>query len=147
MLSIATATAMTLRSQADLDRLLAAGGLLAIDFADAADAAQRFSERFDAVAVRFADSGVFVRAALPDAAPLATLFGIGSAPALVVFRDGVGLYAGPAPVSAPELEALLRRALTLDMAIVKREIAEQHAAESALALRRVCPTARRGNLS
>ncbi|MCW5626037.1 MAG: hypothetical protein KIT73_15095 [Burkholderiales bacterium] len=139
--------AVTLRSQAELDRLLAAGGLLAIDFADAADAAKRFSERFDAVAMRFVDSGAFVRAALPDAAPLAALFGIESAPALVVFRDGVGLYAGPAPASAPELEALLRRASSLDMAVVHREIAERHAAESALALRRVCPTARRGNLS
>jgi thioredoxin 1 len=79
--------------------------------------------------------------------PLSAMFGIESAPALVVFRKGLGLYSGPAAFSASQLEALLRRALTLDIDKAREELRRDREAESMIAMRRSCPAGRRGNLA
>jgi hypothetical protein len=75
---------------------------------------------------------------------LARMLGVEDAPGLVLFRDGVGLYAERFTAGEAVLEALLRRAAGLDMQAVRREMEAERAAEAAIATRRVCPTARRG---
>jgi hypothetical protein len=56
----------------------------------------------------------------------------------------VGLYAGPASFSGPQLEALLRRTLALDMDAVRREMDRERAAMAGSSSFRACPTSKRG---
>jgi len=137
----------TIRQRADLDRLVAAGGALAVQVLDPAHApSAEFSQRLEAVGDRL--GGVVIATLDRSAAPgVAGLFGIDQVPALVLFRAGVGLYAGPAPESENLLEALLGRALSLDMHAVRTEMSRERAAAEGLMSHRACPTSRRGGVS
>lgn len=75
---------------------------------------------------------------------VARMLGVEAPPGLVLFREGVGLFADRFPAAEAALEALLRRAASLDMQPVHREMQQRREAESALARHLVCPTARRG---
>lgn len=129
-------------SRSDLDRLVASGATVLVAVVSAGDA--------DSVAVVATCGEVLSRhpsvaharlnlGATPE---LAALFGIERAPALVLFRAGVGLYAGPASLGPVGLEALLRRALALDMDDVRREMDRERAATAAA--HGACPMSRRG---
>jgi thioredoxin 1 len=129
--------------RADLDRLVAMGGSLVIAVVDGADSTsmaftgnvRQVSGHLPAVTCAVLD-----RVETPD---LAALFGIDQAPALVVFRAGVGLFAGPAPSSDSLLEALLRRAMALDMDAVRTEMSRERAASEGTMAHRACPTSQR----
>lgn len=132
-----------IRRRADLDRLVAAGGALAVQVLDPGDAA---SEAFAAEVASACARLPGIVTALVDvreAADVAALFGIDRAPALVLFRSGVGLFAGPAPASASLLEALLRRALALDMDAVRVEMSRERADAEGMMAHRACPMSRR----
>lgn len=58
---------------------------------------------------------------------LAGAFEIRSIPTVMLFRDGVLLFAQPGMLSQPALEELLEKAQALDMADVQRQIAEAKA--------------------
>jgi len=75
---------------------------------------------------------------------VARMLGVEQLPGLVLFREGVGLYAERFTAGEAVLEALLRRAASLDMGPVHREMEQARAAEASLAAHRVCPVARRG---
>lgn len=132
-----------IRGRADLDRLVAAGGSLVIPVLEPADSASVvFANAVDSVSRRLPSitvAGIDRREA-PD---LAALFGIDAAPALVVFRAGVGLFAGPAPATETLLEALLRRALSLDMDAVRTEMSRERADVEGTSAHRACPMTRR----
>ncbi|NLE72867.1 MAG: thioredoxin [Actinomycetales bacterium] len=55
---------------------------------------------------------------------LAAQAGITAIPTLMIFRDGVLLFAQPGALPAPALEDLIGQARALDMDEVRREIAE-----------------------
>jgi thioredoxin 1 len=130
-----------------LDALIAAHEILAIGFDDdGTEASRTFRSAFEALAGRLPEVA-FRRIAWTASTPLAAMFGIEAAPALVVFREGLGLYSGPAAFSASQLEALLRRALALDIAKAREELRRDREAESMIAMRRSCPAGRRGNLA
>lgn len=131
-----------IETRVDLDRRVASGASLVIDVADRASARSvLFSSAFETVANR--TPGVeFCRISLPGQAELAELFGIPGAPALVVFRRGIGLYAGPAEFDAAGLEQLLRRALGLDMDNVRREIDAERRGTGVASGSQSCPTTR-----
>lgn len=132
-----------IRRRADLDRLVAAGGSLVIPVLDPADptsvtfadAVENVSRRLPSITVAGID-----RREAPD---LPALFGIDAVPALVVFRAGVGLFAGPAPATESLLEALLRRALSLDMDAVRTEMSRERAEAEGESAHRACPMTRR----
>jgi len=128
-----------------LDDLVGSQRTLAVGFEDAAAASNPFHAVFESVSKRVPEVA-FLRAVMPEAEPIAQLFGIRATPALVLFRQGVGLFVGPASFSATQLEALLRRALGLDMAKVQEEMQREREAEAAMATHLVCPAARRGTL-
>lgn len=137
----------TIADHETLDALIAAHETLAIGFEeDGAESSQTFRAAFDEVTGRMPEVA-FRRVAWTASNPLAAIFGIEAAPALVLFRQGVGLFAGPAAFSAAQLEALLRRARTLDIDKVREELRREHEAESMIAMRRACPAGRRGNLA
>ena len=60
---------------------------------------------------------------------LAAGFGIRSIPTLMVFREGVLLFRQPGMLPEEALEDLVRQVRALDMDEVRKEIAEQEAAE------------------
>jgi thioredoxin 1 len=134
-----------LMSRVELDVLVASGASLAIDFVAAgATASQAFTTMLGRVAERV--GGVTVaRVDLAESPELGALFGIAEAPALVLFRRGVGLYAGPANFSEAQLEAMLRRALALDMDDVLREMSDDRGAIHSHS-NMTCPTVRRGSM-
>jgi thioredoxin len=61
---------------------------------------------------------------------LAAAFGIRSIPTLMIFRDGVPLFAQPGALPQSDLEELVRKVRSLDMDEVRRVLAERQAAES-----------------
>ena len=65
-----------------------------------------------------------------DAQPeLAGGFGIRSIPTLMVFRDGILLFAQPGVLPAAALTELIGKVRALDMDDVRRQVAEAEAAE------------------
>jgi thioredoxin len=65
-----------------------------------------------------------------DQPDLAGAFQIQAIPTLMVFRDRVLLFANPGMVSATVLDELLGKVKALDMADVRKKIAEQEAQEA-----------------
>jgi thioredoxin 1 len=61
---------------------------------------------------------------------LASAFAIRAIPTLMIFRDGVPLFAQPGAVSQSDLEELLSKVRALDMNEVRRIIAERTAQEA-----------------
>lgn len=129
-----------------LDRLVATGACLLVNIADPAEPASvAFSEAVRQVRDQL--PGVrCARLSLSGAPEVAALFGVERAPAMLLFRAGVGLFAGPAPLDAARLEALVKRALALDMDQVRREMDRERAALGASVAFRACPTSKRGPL-
>ena len=62
---------------------------------------------------------------------LAAAFGIMSIPTLMVLRQGIVLYAQPGALPAPSLDQLIAQVRALDMAEVRRQMAETPAHQSA----------------
>ncbi len=134
----------TVGSREALDTLVASGACVLVAVADAGNAASVSFARAVAVAAASVPGVRCARLDLPSLAELASLFGILQAPALLMFRAGVGLFAGPAPRDATQLEAMVKRALALDMDEVRREMDRERAAMAASASFRACPMSKRG---
>jgi thioredoxin 1 len=135
-----------IESLPQFNALVAASAVLAVDVSDlAVEASTVFSGHVDALAAKLPAVN-WARADLARLPEFKAIFGIEAAPALLLFRESIGLYAGPAIFPPAKFEALVRRALTLDMDEVRRDLQAQRLAESGLATHLVCPTARRGGL-
>ena len=76
---------------------------------------------------------------------VAALFGIVAGPALMIFREGIGLYLRPGQHDAKQVAHLLNRVLALNMADVKASL-ERERSETAVNVQRMCPATRRGPL-
>lgn len=74
---------------------------------------------------------------------IARMFGITDIPALLVFREGIGMYLKAGDHPPERIEGILRQVLALDMQAVRADL-ERQKAETAVHMQRMCPAARRG---
>jgi thioredoxin 1 len=87
-----------------------------------------FAPVYEAASVRH--PGIVFAKVNTDAEPqLAREFEIRAIPTLMVFRDGILLFAQPGVVAAQSLDALIEQVRGVDMDEVRREIAERLANE------------------
>jgi len=86
----------------------------------------------------------FAQIDLEGAIDLGAMFGITAAPALLMMREKIALYCAPGLPEPDVFQRLVERAAALNMAAVHEEIQRQREAEISVGMRRVCPTARRG---
>jgi thioredoxin 1 len=90
-----------------------------------------FAPIYESVSTRHTDI-VFGKVDTEAQPELAAAFGIQAIPTLMIFRDGIPLFAQPGVVPAQALEDLIRQARELDMEEVRRKVAEhekKHAKE------------------
>ncbi|WNV73693.1 co-chaperone YbbN [Geodermatophilus sp. DSM 44513] len=108
----------------DFAAVTAAAGIVLVDFRDEASGSSRaFATVFDAAARRHPDlrfARVDVRAE-PD---LAAAVGVQRAPSLMVFRDGVPVFAEPGWLPADSVELLIATVRELDMTAVRETFPE-----------------------
>ncbi len=83
-----------------------------------------FAPVYEAVSAQHADV-VFAKVNTEDQPELAATFQIRSIPTLMLFREQIILFSQPGSLPAPALEEILGKAKTLDMDMVRKEIAEQ----------------------
>ena len=92
---------------------------------------------------RFPDV-TFARVDLVREPDIAKMFGLGTAQALLIFREGIILYLETGEHSPARTADLLTRISALDLGKVRAAIAKERA-EVAVHMRRMCPASRRGS--
>jgi thioredoxin 1 len=108
----------------DFAAVTQAEGIVLVDFRDAASGSSRaFAEVFDATAARHPDLR-FTSVDLRAEPALATAVGVQRAPSLMVFRDGVPVFAEPGWLPADSVELLIATIRELDMAAVRETFPE-----------------------
>ncbi|HYX96142.1 MAG TPA: thioredoxin family protein [Geodermatophilus sp.] len=101
-----------------------AAGIVLVDFRDPASGSSRaFAAVFDAVAQRHPDLR-FAAVDLPAEPGLAAAIGVQRAPTLMVFRDGVPVFAEPGWFPEDSVELLIATVRDLDMVAVRETFPE-----------------------
>ena len=105
------------------------GGIVFIDWwADWCGPCKAFAPVYEQVAEANPDI-TFAKVDTDKEQELAAAFGIRSIPTLMIFRDGIPLFAQPGALPQQALEELVQKVRALDMEEVRRSIAEQQAAQ------------------
>ena len=101
-----------------------AAGIVLVDFRDSASGSSRaFAQVFDAAADRHPDLR-FRAVDLPAEPALAAAVGVQRAPSLMVFRDGVPVFAEPGWLPEDSVELLIATIRELDMVAVRETFPE-----------------------
>ncbi|HEX9101868.1 MAG TPA: thioredoxin, partial [Polyangia bacterium] len=104
-----------------------AGGIVLVDWWAAwCGPCRAFAPTFEAAAKKHADL-VFGKVDTDAQPELSGSFGIRSIPTLMVFRDGILVFAQPGVLPAAVLDELIGKVRALDMDDVRRKIAEADA--------------------
>lgn len=123
---MATKTLTTENFQAAVD----AEGILFIDFWAAwCGPCRSFAPTYEKASETHPDI-VFGKVDTEAEQQLAAQFQITSIPTLMIFRDGILVFAQPGALPGPQLEQLIQSARDLDMDDVRRQIAEQESANA-----------------
>ena len=134
----------TMLTRETFDQAVTANELLVVEFAAPSNAAATLDgPTLEHLAQRLGDVAL-ARIDRADEPAIAAMFGLSGGPALLIFRRQVVLYLESGEHPAERVEALVRQVQALDMDAIKAAIEEEKRAETALRMRRVCPTARRG---
>lgn len=84
-----------------------------------------FAPVYEATAAQHTDV-VFAKVNTEDQPELAATFQIRSIPTLMLFREQIILFSQPGSMPGPALDDVIAKAKTLDMEMVRKEIAEQN---------------------
>ena len=114
---------------ANLEDNIAAGGIVLLDFWAAwCGPCRAFGPVFEAASDEHPEM-VFGKVDTEAQRELAAAFRIMSIPTLVVFRDGIPVYAQPGALNAEALDSLIEAVEKLDMTAVRAEVAASQAAQ------------------
>ena len=117
--------------QGDFEGVIADNDVVLVDFwASWCGPCRRFAPVFEAASETHPEI-VFAKVDTEAEQELAAGLGIQSIPTLMAFRDQVLVYAQPGALPASTLEDLVGQVRALDMDDVRRQLAEQTAAEPA----------------
>ncbi|HEX9180260.1 MAG TPA: thioredoxin [Burkholderiales bacterium] len=89
-----------------------------------------FAPVFETASDKHADI-VFAKVNTDDQQEIASAFGIRSIPTLMIFREQIIIFSQPGALPGQALDEVIGKARTLDMDLVRREIAEQESAGQA----------------
>lgn len=117
-------TPLTLES---FERTVSGDGIVFVDFWAAwCGPCKAFAPVFEDAAERNPDI-VFGKVDTEAEQQLAAGMRITSIPTLMIFRDGILVFAQPGALRAPQLDQLIEKTRALDMDDVRRQIAEREA--------------------
>ena len=90
---------------------------------------KQFAPVYEETSAKY-DNIAFVKVNTEEEQDLAAHFQIRSIPTLMVFRDQIVIYSQPGALMGGQFEQLIGQASDLDMADVRKQIAEQQKAEA-----------------
>ena len=112
-------------TDAAFERVVSRPGIVVIDFwAPWCGPCRAFAPTFEQAAARHPDV-TFAKVNTDDEQRLASDWGIQSIPTVMAFKDGVAVFAQPGVLPGNALDGLVNQLRTLDMNIVRRELAAE----------------------
>ncbi|WP_086819822.1 thioredoxin [Allokutzneria sp. NRRL B-24872] len=114
----------------NFEQVVGGEGTVLVDFwASWCGPCRMFAPVYEAASERH-DDIVFGSVNTEEQVQIASAFNISSIPTLMVFREGVVLYAQPGALPEASLEELIAQARAVDMTEVHRQVAEHQAKQS-----------------